>query len=116
VHELSGLDLSGRLIVLSACQTALGSGALSDVPAGDDWVGLVQGFLQAGASKVLASLWAVEDRATAQLMERFYRSLKSGDSEEASLAASQRAALRDPQTAHPFYWAGFVLNGTRFSK
>ncbi|MGH7469746.1 MAG: CHAT domain-containing protein [Longimicrobiales bacterium] len=69
------------------------------MPAGDDWLGLVQGFLQAGASKVLASLWALEDPATAQLMERFYRSLKSGNSEEASLAAAQRATLRDPKTA-----------------
>ncbi|MGH7469744.1 MAG: CHAT domain-containing protein [Longimicrobiales bacterium] len=116
VHEVTGLDLSGRLVVLSACQTALGSGALADVPPGDDWVGLVQGFFQAGATRILASLWAVEDRATAQLMEQFYRRLRSGDSEEAALAVAQRAALRNPKTAHPFYWAGFVLNGTRLSK
>jgi CHAT domain-containing protein len=113
VHEVFGLDLAGQLVVLSACQTALGSGAVADVPAGDDWVGLVQAFLHAGAGSVLASLWPVDDRATAQLMERFHRGLASGESETAALAEAQRAALRDPRTAKPFYWAGFSLSGTR---
>jgi CHAT domain-containing protein/Tfp pilus assembly protein PilF len=113
VHEVFGLDLSGQLVVLSACQTALGSGAAADVPAGDDWVGLVQAFLHAGAGSVLASLWPVDDRATAQLMERFHSGLASGQSEAAALAAAQRAALRQSRTAHPFYWAGFALSGTR---
>jgi CHAT domain-containing protein len=113
VHEVFALKLSARLLVLSACQTALASGAIADVPAGDDWVGLVQGFLYAGAANVLATLWAVDDRATASLMNGFYRSLSGGRTESAALAAAQRSALRDPRTAHPFYWAGFVLSGGR---
>jgi CHAT domain-containing protein len=113
VHEVFALRLSARLLVLSACQTALGSGAVADVPPGDDWVGLVQGFLYAGAANVLATLWPVEDRATARLMSSFYRELASGRSESAALAEAQRAALKDPRTAHPFYWAGFVLSGGR---
>ena len=113
VHEVFGLTLNARLLVLSACQTALGSGAIADVPLGDDWVGLVQGFLYAGAANVLATLWSVEDRATAHLMINFYRELNAGRSESAALAEAQRAALRDPRTAHPFYWAGFVMNGGR---
>jgi CHAT domain-containing protein len=112
VHEVFGLDLHARLVVLSACQTALGSGAMADVPPGDDWVGLVQSFLYAGAAGVLASLWPVDDRATAQLMERFHRKLHAHGTQAAALAQAQRAALHDPRTAHPFYWAGFVLTRT----
>jgi len=113
VHEVFALTLSARLLVLSACQTALASGAIADVPPGDDWVGLVQGFLYAGAANVLATLWSVEDHATARLMSSFYRELNAGRSEGAALAEAQRAAMRDPRTAHPFYWAGFVLSGSR---
>jgi CHAT domain-containing protein len=111
VHEVLGLILNTRLLILSACQTALASGAVSDVPAGDDWVGLVRSFLGAGAQNVIATLWAVEDRATAQLMERLHRQLRAGQSEAAALAQAQRATLRNPATAGPFYWAGFVLVG-----
>lgn len=111
VHEVFALPLDGQLVVLSACQTALASGALADVPPGDDWVGLTQAFLQAGAGGVLASLWRVEDRATARLMELFYHRLASGESAETSLAGAQRSMLLEPGRGHPFYWAGFVLNG-----
>lgn len=112
VHEVFDLDLQGQLVVLSACQTALASGERADVPAGDDWVGLVQSFLQAGAGAVVASLWRVQDRATAELMEEFYRRLARGESRAAALAGAQRALLRRPGTAHPFHWAGFVLSGS----
>ena len=113
VHEVFGLDLHARLVVLSACQTALGAGALADVPAGDDWVGLVEGFLYAGAANVMATLWPVEDRATAGLMERFYTELAAGRPEADALAAAQRMSLRNSATADPFYWAGFTLSGGR---
>lgn len=112
VNEVFGLGLSGQLVILSACQTALASGAIADVPPGDDWVGLVQAFLQSGAGSVLASLWPVDDRATELLMERFHRRLASGQSAVVSLADAQRSLLRNPQTSRPFYWAGFVLNGS----
>jgi CHAT domain-containing protein len=56
VHEVFGLTLNARLLVLSACQTGVGAGAVADVPPGDDWVGLVQGFLYAGAGNVLAAV------------------------------------------------------------
>jgi CHAT domain-containing protein len=109
VHEVFGLSLQARLLVLSACQTGLAGGALADVPAGDDWVGLVRGFLFAGASNVLATLWPVQDRATAPFMERFYQGLAAGRPEAEALALAQRAAARDRGRAHPFYWAGFAL-------
>ena len=109
VHEVFGLTLNARLLVLSACQTGVGAGAVADVPPGDDWIGLVQGFLYAGAGNVLATLWPVSDVATARLMERFYSRFASGRPEAEALALAQRAAARDPATAHPFFWAGFTL-------
>ena len=111
VHEVFGLNLNAHLVVLSACQTGLGSGALADVPAGDDWVGLVRAFLYAGASNVLATIWPVQDRATAQLMEEFYGYLESGSSPSEAVTLAKRASLSSRKTAHPFYWAGFVMVG-----
>ncbi len=111
VHEVFGLALRARLLVLSACHTALASGTVSDVPAGDDWVGLVRAFLGAGAQNVIATLWAVEDRSTARLMARMHRGLLSDRSEVAALSEAQREALRNPATSDPFYWAGFVIAG-----
>jgi len=111
VNEVFGLGLKGQLVVLSACQTALGSGAIADVPPGDDWVGLVEAFLQAGAGSVLASLWPVDDRATATLMEEFHKRAAKGQAPLAALAEAQRILIRNPRTARPFYWAGFVING-----
>ncbi len=111
VHEVFGLRLRADLVVLSACQTALASGMLADVPPGDDWIGLARAFLHAGAGRVVATLWPVQDRATATLMEAFYGALHSGQGASAALAAAQRALLRDPATEHPFYWAGFTLVG-----
>lgn len=113
VHEVFDLQLIGQLVVLSACQTGLAAGAFSDVPAGDEWVGLMHGFLQAGAGGVLGTLWRVEDRTTARLMQQFYRNLRSGQGDAAALAMAQRELLRDSTTAHPFYWAGFIMSGAR---
>jgi CHAT domain-containing protein len=110
-HEVFGLHLETELVVLSACQTGLGSGTVADVPAGDDWVGLSRAFLHAGAKQVVASLWAVDDWSTAGLMERFYQGFESGSGPARALAQAQRTLLAAPATAHPFYWAGFVVVG-----
>jgi CHAT domain-containing protein len=111
VHEVFGLHLAADLVVLSACQTGMGSGALADVPSGDDWVGLTRAFLHAGAGNVVATLWQVDDRATAALMERFYERYAGGAGPTASLAGAQRVLLAQTATSHPFYWAGFVAVG-----
>jgi CHAT domain-containing protein/Tfp pilus assembly protein PilF len=111
VHEVFGLALAARLVVLSACETGLGSGALADVPAGDDWVGLTRAFLLAGADNVLATLWQVDDRATARLMNEFYRSLTHGEDAASALATAQRRLLATRGTATPLAWAGFALVG-----
>jgi len=110
-HEVLGLGLKTRLLTLSACETALGSGSAWDVPPGDDWVSLTDAFLSAGAANVVASLWQVEDLATAELMQRFYRHVVAGEPLASSLAEAQRELIGNPDTAHPSYWAGFTLVG-----
>ena len=112
VYEILRLRLKARLVTLSACETALGSGYFSEFPAGDDFVGLTRAFLSAGSSAVLASLWQVNDRSTMELMQGFYRDLgKSGDA--VALRNAQLAMLgAGGRYAHPYYWAPFVLVGS----
>lgn len=111
VHEVFGLSLRADLVVLSACQTGLASGRQADVPPGDDWVGLTRAFLHAGARDVVATLWAVQDRATADLMTDFYRHYAERPDPARALALAQRTLLRASATRHPFYWAGVALVG-----
>jgi CHAT domain-containing protein len=94
--------------VLSACRTAL----LGRELRGEGVLGLPQGFMRAGAPRVVVSLWNVDDRATAELMERFYRGvLKDGLAPAAALQAAQRSLLSHREFGAPAYWAGFVLDG-----
>ena len=75
-------------------------------------MGLTRGFLYAGARRVVASLWQVDDESTADLMRRFYRAmLKDGRRPSEALRAAQLEMSRDRRWAAPFYWAGFVLQG-----
>lgn len=110
VHEVYGFDLRrADMVTLSACRTQLGS--RSD---GDDIVGLSRAFIYAGAPTVVASLWSVDDEATAALMAAFYAHLKDGMGKAQALAAAQADLRNDaahPGWAHPFYWAAFVLTG-----
>lgn len=111
VHEILGLTLRARLVTLSACETALGGGYFSDVPAGDDLVGLTRAFLHAGSPSVMATLWEVSDRATLRLMRGFYQGLGAAG-KSGALAAAQRAMIRrGGREAHPYYWGAFVLVG-----
>lgn len=103
VGELYALRLNADLVALSACETGLGK-----VVNGDDVVGLNRGFLYAGARAIVASLWRVDDRATAHLMRGFYRNLATMDKVEA-LRQAQLASRRE--YPHPFYWAAFQLTG-----
>jgi len=74
-------------------------------------LGLTGAFLAAGSHAVVASLWDVDDGATACLMEHFYRELAAGQSVAGALATARRAVAADPETAAPCYWAGFVVVG-----
>jgi len=112
VYEILGLHLRAQLVTLSACETALGSGYFTEIPAGDEFVGLTRAFLSAGASTVIATLWEVNDSSTARLMQSFYRRV-SEDSPSLSLATAQRSMLHgDREHRHPYYWSAFVLVGS----
>ena len=93
--------------MLSACQTGLGK----DIK-GEGFVGLTRGFMYAGARRVVVSLWNVNDKATAELMQRFYRGmLREGLTPAAAFRKAQAELARDPQWHSPYYWAAFVLQG-----
>jgi len=105
--DLYDLDLRADLVVLSGCRTALGREV-----SGEGLIGLARGFMHAGAPRVVASLWPVEDRATAELMTRFYSAMwKDGLPASAALAAAQRSMLRERRWRDPYSWAGFILQG-----
>jgi len=107
MHEIFNLRLPADLVVLSACQTALGKEIK-----GEGLVGLTRGFMYAGAERVVASLWQVDDRATAQLMRHFYRGmLKENLRPAAALRAAQIEMSRSSRWSSPYYWAGFVIQG-----
>jgi CHAT domain-containing protein len=107
LHEIFNLRLPAELVVLSACQTGLGKEVK-----GEGLVGLTRGFMYAGAARVVASLWQVNDAATAELMKRFYRRmLQDGMRPSAALRAAQIEMWERPQWQSPFYWGGFVLQG-----
>lgn len=112
VYEILGLHLRAQLVTLSACETALGSGYFTEIPAGDEFVGLTRAFLSAGASAVIATLWEVNDSSTAHLMRGFYRKVAE-DRPSLSLALAQRLMLNgDEAHRHPYYWSAFVLVGS----
>jgi CHAT domain-containing protein len=107
MHEIYNLRLPADLVVLSACQTALGREIR-----GEGLMGLTRGFMYAGARRVVASLWQVDDESTAELMKRFYRGmLKEGRRPPDALRNAQLELSRDRRWSAPFHWAGFVLQG-----
>jgi CHAT domain-containing protein len=114
VHEILELQLTSELVTLSACETGMGGGFFTEIPAGDDFVGLTRAFLQAGSASVLATLWQVDDRSTVDLMKDFYTHLEDtgvqGD-KAVALAQAQRALRATEEYSHPYYWAPFVLVG-----
>ncbi|HZS07353.1 MAG TPA: CHAT domain-containing protein [Blastocatellia bacterium] len=107
LYEIYNLRLGADLVVLSACQTALGKEFR-----GEGLVGLVRGFMYAGAPRVVASLWRVDDRATAEVMKRFYEGmLGQGLRPAAALRAAQISMWKDRRWQSPDNWAAFTLQG-----
>ena len=107
VTDLFGLNVQTDLVVLSACRTAMGQQLR-----GEGIVGLVSGFMHAGAPRVVASHWDVKDAATAELMKRFYRGMfAAGLSPSAALRAAQRSMRQQERFRSPYYWAAFSLYG-----
>ncbi len=106
-NEIYNLNLPAELVVLSACETGLGKEIK-----GEGLVGLTQGFMYAGARRVVVSLWNINDKATAELMARFYRGmLRENKSPAAALRAAQMEMSRQRQWQSPYYWSAFVLQG-----
>jgi CHAT domain-containing protein len=107
LYDLYNLKLSADLVVLSACQTALGKEIR-----GEGLVGLTRGFMYAGAPRVIASLWQIDDRASAEFMKRFYGALLGQKLRPAAaLRAAQVSMSKDPRWHQPHYWAAFTLQG-----
>lgn len=105
--EASGLDLWGtRLVVLSACETGVGTASH-----GDGVYGLRRALVIAGAESLVMSLWQVDDTATRDLMTRFYRKLERGDGRSEALRSAQLEMLARPASRHPYFWAAFQPAG-----
>ncbi|HSN87854.1 MAG TPA: CHAT domain-containing protein, partial [Thermoanaerobaculia bacterium] len=105
--DLYSLKISAGLVVLSGCRTALGKEIR-----GEGLVGLTRGLFRAGASQVVASLWAVRDRATAELMRRFYSALlRDGLKPAAALREAQLSLRAEPRWRDPYFWAPFTVQG-----
>ena len=106
VHDLATLRLSGAVVVLTAC-----SSGRAGAPAGDELIGLARGFLQAGASQIIASLWPIEDDATCDLIESFYAAL--AEKVEPEMALQQAMMASRVTRPHPWYWASLAVLGGR---
>jgi CHAT domain-containing protein len=104
-REIWSSEFNADLVVLSACQT--GKGRLEK---GEGVSGLTSAFLHAGARCVLATLWNINDRTSAEIMGHFYDFLSRGKSPEEALQLAKVRMIRTDHN-HPFYWAGFVLKG-----
>lgn len=106
-HDIYNLKLPAELVVLSACETGLGK----DIK-GEGLEGLTRGFMYAGARRVVVSLWNVNDKATASLMQRLYTEmLRNNKTPAAALRAAQIEMLRTRQWQSPYFWAPFVMQG-----
>jgi CHAT domain-containing protein len=105
--DIYNMDLNADLVVLSACQTALGK------QIGEEGlIGLTRGFMYAGAPRVVASLWKVDDEATAELMKKFYEGmLRDHQTPAQALRSAQQWMRAQRAWQSPYYWAGFELQG-----
>ncbi len=107
LDEVYALRLNADVVVLSACETGLGP-----VARGEGILSLARGFLYAGASNVVASLWKADDLQTQKLMLGFYRNMLDGTATSSSLRAAKLDLIRgNTRYARPYYWATFVLIG-----
>jgi CHAT domain-containing protein len=108
LQDIYNLKLPAELVVLSACQTGLGKEVK-----GEGLIGLTRGFMYAGAPRVVATLWKVDDRATSELMKRFYQGMLGPEAlrPAEALRQAQLSIWKQKQWREPYYWAAFVLQG-----
>ena len=107
LQDIYALKARVDLVVLSACRTGLGKEVK-----GEGLIGVTRGFMNAGASSAVASLWSVDDQATAELMKHFYANmLREQMTPAAALRAAQNTIRNDPRWSSPYYWAAFTFQG-----
>lgn len=104
--ELYGINLHSNLVVLSACETALGK----TIP-GEGIIGLSRGFIYAGTSNIMVSLWKINDASTADLINIFYKYVKKGESYKKALQNAQLKSMKSKKYYQPYYWAPLILIG-----
>jgi CHAT domain-containing protein/Tfp pilus assembly protein PilF len=107
IPDIFNLRLNSSLVTLSACETGL-----SQFTAGDELIGISRAFFYAGAPSLLTSLWAVNDKSTALLMDRFYEGLVGmGENKSMALKSAVKKLKAIPEYSHPYFWASFFLSG-----
>jgi CHAT domain-containing protein len=107
LQDIYNLNLPVELVVLSACETGLG-----EEISGEGLIGLTRGFMYAGASRVVASLWSVSDVGTAELMGHFYKAMEQNKLRPAAaLRTAQITMWKQKRWRSPYYWAAFQLQG-----
>ena len=104
VQDAEALRLPQGIVVLSACESGVATASK-----GDEVIGLVRAFLIAGAARVVASLWPVDDAVTTEFMAAFYSSLRAGAAPAAALRSAQLEVMKTHP--HPFHWAAFTVYG-----
>ena len=107
LRDIYNMKLSAELVVLSACETAIGKEVK-----GEGLMSMVRGFMYSGTPRVLASLWKVDDESTAELMKEFYKELlQNKRTPAAALRQAQITQMQKKSRRSPYYWAGFQLQG-----
>jgi CHAT domain-containing protein len=109
VADVYNLPLRAELVCLSACETGLG-----ELRPGEGVVSLARAFTYAGARSLLTALWRVNDRSSMELMDLLYAELAKGKAKNVALAEAKRRFVQEKggRMAHPYFWAGFILNGS----
>lgn len=106
VRELYNVPLKAEMVVLSACETALG-----ELQEGEGIISLARAFAYAGANSIITTLWQVSDQKSAELVTAFYQFLAEGNTKDAALWQAKNRLIEQGFTAHPYYWAGFIPIG-----
>ncbi|MDF1867548.1 MAG: CHAT domain-containing protein [Saprospiraceae bacterium] len=109
VKDLYNLDLQADMVVLSACETGIG-----ELKRGEGLISLARGFFYAGVRSIITTLWSIDDKPTAQIMENFYVNLKQNQTKDAALRSAKLTYINNQSSdakTHPRYWAGFVPIG-----
>jgi CHAT domain-containing protein len=114
VHEVLQLRVRSPLVFLSGCETAAGMAGSTHWSRGEDYATLAQAFLYAGTRDVIATLWKIEDNASANFAGRFYAHLRTSSSADA-VALTQREMIHDSRFSAPYYWAPYVISGEGLS-